>query len=27
VPYRPGHDPVVATIVGGVVVRDRSERG
>jgi imidazolonepropionase len=27
VPYRPGHDPVVATIVGGEVVRDRSERG
>jgi imidazolonepropionase len=27
VPYRPGHDPVVATIAGGEVVRDRSERG
>jgi imidazolonepropionase len=28
VPYRPGHDPVVATIVGGTVVRDRgAERG
>jgi imidazolonepropionase len=23
VPYRPGHDPVVATVIGGDVVRDR----
>ena len=27
VPYRPGHDPVVATIVAGEVVRDRGRTG
>jgi len=27
VPYRPGHDPVVATIVAGEIVRDRGRTG
>ncbi len=27
VPYRPGHDPVVTTVIGGEVVADRSDRG